>query len=97
MRLTARVLILLLAFAAVPRAAGKRPITETDLYRFTWIADPQISPDGGTVAFVQVTGNEKDNKYDHPRFTAPPAGPAAPERIARATRAPPPRAAPCST
>ena len=25
-----------------PRAAGKRFITEADLLKFTWIADPQI-------------------------------------------------------
>src|SRR3954470_17933008 len=47
-----------------PRAAGKRFITETDLFRFTWIADPQISPDGSTVAFVRVTVNEKENRYE---------------------------------
>jgi hypothetical protein len=27
-------------------------IADTDLFKFTWIADPQISPDGSTVAFV---------------------------------------------
>ena len=36
-------------FAAVTMQA--RPITETDIYRFVWIADPQISPDGARVAF----------------------------------------------
>ena len=30
----------------VPGAQGKRFITEKDLFKFTWIADPQISPDG---------------------------------------------------
>ena len=36
-------------------AAEKRLITETDLFQFVWIADPQISPDGRQVAFVRVT------------------------------------------
>ena len=31
---------------AFPGAQGKRFITEKDLFKFTWIADPQISPDG---------------------------------------------------
>jgi len=39
---------------ALPNAANHRFITETDLYKFTWIADPQISPDGSAVAFVRV-------------------------------------------
>ncbi len=31
--------------APTPQAASKRPTTETDLLKFTWIADPQIAPD----------------------------------------------------
>ncbi len=49
---------------ALPGAQAKRFITETDLFKFTWIADPQLSPDGSTVAFVRVTVNEKDNRYE---------------------------------
>jgi dipeptidyl aminopeptidase/acylaminoacyl peptidase len=44
--------------------AGQRLITETDLLRFVWIADPQISPDGGQVAFVRVTVNEERDRYE---------------------------------
>ena len=47
---------------ALPNAANHRFITETDLYKFTWIADPQISPDGSAVAFVRVVVNEKENR-----------------------------------
>jgi hypothetical protein len=32
-----------------------RPMLETDLLRLTWLADPQISPDGSRIAFVRVT------------------------------------------
>jgi hypothetical protein len=51
--------VLLVVVSISPRAQSRRPITETDLLKFTWIADPQISPDGSTVAFVRVTVNEK--------------------------------------
>jgi dipeptidyl aminopeptidase/acylaminoacyl peptidase len=45
-------------------AADKRPIAETDLFRFVWVTDPQISPDGKRVAFVRVTVNEDKSGYD---------------------------------
>jgi dipeptidyl aminopeptidase/acylaminoacyl peptidase len=59
------VLLLAAAFLpALPAAAAKRPLTETDLFRFVWVADPQISPDGHRVAFVRVTVNAKKDGYD---------------------------------
>ncbi len=79
--------------AAQPRAAAKRPITETDLYKFTWIADPQISPDAQTVAFVQVTVNEKDNKYETSLYSVPVAG-GTPVRMTGGTRDTTPRWSP---
>jgi dipeptidyl aminopeptidase/acylaminoacyl peptidase len=45
-------------------AVDKRPITETDLFKFVWIGDPQISPDGSQVAFVRVWVNQKADRYD---------------------------------
>src|SRR6266571_2085017 len=54
----------LLALAPGPLAAGKRPITEQDLFRFVWIADPQISPDGSRVAFVRAHVNDKKEGYE---------------------------------
>src|SRR6267378_4230465 len=56
--------LLLFALLSSPLAAGKRPITEQDLFRFVWIADPQISPDGSRVAFVRVHVNEKKEGYE---------------------------------
>ena len=44
-------------------AAFARNITEKDLFKFTWIADPQLSPDGSQIAFVRVTVDEKGEKY----------------------------------
>ena len=59
-----RTLLACVVLAAAADAADKRPITETDLFRFVWVADPQISPDGKRVAFVRVTVNEKKDGYD---------------------------------
>ena len=66
---------------APARGQGRRFITEKDLLKFTWIADPQISPDGSTVAFVRVTVNEKDNKYETSLFAVPSKGSEAPRRL----------------
>src|SRR5260221_7684281 len=41
-----------------------RPITEKDLFRFQWAADPQVSPDGGQAAFVRVNVDAKREGYD---------------------------------
>ena len=57
-------LLLLCAVVSSPLAAEKRVITEQDLFRFVWIADPQISPDGSRVAYVRDTVNEKKEGYE---------------------------------
>lgn len=46
-------------FAAPPR----RAITEKDLLKFNWIADPRLSPDGSQVVFVRVNVDEKKDTY----------------------------------
>src|SRR5262245_29848353 len=43
--------------------AAKRPMVEQDLYRFVWVADPQISPDGSRVAFVRVAIDSAADEY----------------------------------
>ncbi len=50
-----------LAFSAL--SAEKRPITESDLYSFKWIADPRISPDGAQIAYTLVTVTSKHDNY----------------------------------
>ncbi len=52
-------------------AAEKRPIAETDLFRFVWVADPQIAPDGKRVAFVRVSVNKKKEGYDTAIWVVP--------------------------
>ena len=76
---------------ATPHGAGKRFITETDLLTFTWIADPQISPDGATVAFVHVTVNEKENRYETSLFAVPAGGSERPRRLTSGSRDTSPR------
>src|SRR5262245_58381175 len=43
-------------------AADKRPMTIDDLFRFQRVSDPQISPDGKTVAYVVTTVDLPGNK-----------------------------------
>jgi dipeptidyl aminopeptidase/acylaminoacyl peptidase len=79
---------------AFPGAQGKRFITEKDLFGFTWIADPQLSPDGSTVAFVQVTVNERDNRYESSLYAVPTNGAGSPRRLTSNIRDTSPRWAP---
>lgn len=58
--------------------AAKRPITETDLFQFVWLADPQISPDGKQVVYVRVNVNEKKDGYETALWIAPTDGKDAP-------------------
>jgi dipeptidyl aminopeptidase/acylaminoacyl peptidase len=95
MRRVSLAIIALVAFTlATPHAAGQRGITETDLFKFTWIADPQISPDGTTVAFVRVSVNEKENRYETSLFIVPASGGEAPRRLTSGIRDTSPRWAP---
>lgn len=64
----------LLALPATLPAADKRPVTETDLFQFVWIADPQISPDGSQVAFVRVSVNAEKTGYDTALWIVPADG-----------------------
>lgn len=45
-------------------AAERRPIAETDLYAFQWMASPRISPDGARVVYTRVTVNQKHDGYE---------------------------------
>src|SRR5437870_12317272 len=48
---------------AQPSSSGKRPITEKDLFNFTWIANPQLSPDGPHVPCTRVVVDKKPTGY----------------------------------
>ncbi len=92
MRKTLAVLsvIVLLTFTA---AAQKRNITEKDLFDFAWVADPQISPDGSTVAFVKVTVNGAKTTYDTSIWAVPTSG-GDPHRLTSGNRDSSPRWSP---
>ena len=59
----------------------KRPISEKDLFDFTWIANPQLSPDGSRVAFTRVVVDEKRTGYETSIWTVSTAGGDAPVRM----------------
>jgi dipeptidyl aminopeptidase/acylaminoacyl peptidase len=77
-----------------PAAAQRRGITEKDLFKFVWIADPQISPDGTRIAFVRVTVDEKKDQYDTAIWLALSDGSEAPRALTSATRDTSPRWSP---
>src|SRR4030095_203156 len=87
-------LAVLLALAIAPQAQTKRFITEQDLLTFTWIADPQLSPDRSSVAVGRVTVNAKENRYETSLFTVPASGSEAPRRLTSGIRDTSPRWAP---
>jgi dipeptidyl aminopeptidase/acylaminoacyl peptidase len=62
-------------------SSGKRPITEKDLFKFTWIANPQLSPDGTRVAFTRVVVDEKRTGYETSIWTVATAGNEPPARM----------------
>ena len=64
----------LLALTGAWAAEGKRPITETDLYAFQWLANPQISPDGSRTIYTRVTVTAKHDGYETALWIVPSAG-----------------------
>src|SRR3989441_7160036 len=67
--------------ATGPSSSGKRPITEKDLFKFTWIANPQLSPDGLRVAFTRVVVDERRTGYESSIWTVATAGNEPPVRM----------------
>jgi dipeptidyl aminopeptidase/acylaminoacyl peptidase len=80
--------------ATLPGAAERRPITETDLFKFVWIADPQISPDGAQALFVRVTVDEKKDTYDSAIWIAKTDASEPPRALTAGTRDSSPRWSP---
>src|SRR3954468_19984652 len=62
-------------------AQSRRLITDTDLFKFVWAADPQISPNGSQVAFVRVNVNEDKERYETQIFVVPADGSAPPRPL----------------
>src|SRR3954469_15878210 len=73
-RAAAALVAALLLAAPSTLHAAKRPIAETDLFKFVWTADPRISPDGKQVVYVRVTVSEKKDGYDTALWIVPADG-----------------------
>ncbi|HEX7677496.1 MAG TPA: S9 family peptidase, partial [Thermoanaerobaculia bacterium] len=84
-----RLLALLLLLAAA--SAYARNITEKDLFKFNWIGDPQLSPDGSQVAFVRVTADEKKDTYNTAIWSVATRAGAEPRRLTNGPRDAAPR------
>ena len=54
--------------------ADKRMITEMDLFKFVWVADPQISPDGSQIIYTKVWIDKKTDKYQTALWMIPSGG-----------------------
>ena len=78
------------AFAQGP--ATKRLITETDINKFVWSADPQTSADGKWVAFTRVSINKDD--YETSIWLASTDGKTAPRQFTAGPRDNAPRFSP---
>jgi dipeptidyl aminopeptidase/acylaminoacyl peptidase len=87
-------ILLVFCFAAVLQGAPKRGITETDLLKFKWVADPQLSPDGAQVAYVVVNVNEKGERYETALWLVSSTPGSAPRQLTQGPRDSAPRWSP---
>ncbi len=94
MTVTALVLTTSSPSAQAQAADGRRLITESDLLKFVWVADPQVSPDGTRIVFVRVVANEEDDDYETSLWIVPASGAEPPRRLTSGTRDTTPRWAP---
>jgi dipeptidyl aminopeptidase/acylaminoacyl peptidase len=93
--LAAMLMGLFSATAISHAAAGeKRPITEKDLLKFHWVADPRISPNGRQVAYVLVTVNEKEDRYETSLWSVETSGEGTPRQLTGGPRDSAPRWSP---
>jgi len=84
----------ILVTALTADAADKRNITEKDLFDFVWVGDAQVSPDGGRVAYVRVSVNEKKEGYNASIWMVSTSGSEAPHRLTTGERDSAPRWSP---
>jgi dipeptidyl aminopeptidase/acylaminoacyl peptidase len=94
MKRTALLLAFVLAASLPLAAAPKRFLTEKDLFRFTWIGDPQLSPDGAAVAYVRITADEKGDRYVTSIWSMPARAGAVPRQLTNGPRDAKPRWSP---
>jgi dipeptidyl aminopeptidase/acylaminoacyl peptidase len=83
--------LLPVVLALIALSAQARNITEKDIFKFQWIGDSQISPDGSQVAFVRVTVNEKKDAYETAIWSVDTTPGAQPRRVTNGPRDTSPR------
>jgi len=66
-------------------AAQQRSISDSDLFAFRWVANPQISPDGRLVAYVLVVVNAKHDGYETSIWAVPTDGASPPRPLTAGT------------
>ncbi len=88
---------LVLFASSIAGRGAARFITEKDLLRFQWVADPQISPDARQIAYVLVTVNEKEDRYDTSLWEIGTAPSSEPRRLTSGPRDLAPRWSPDSS
>jgi dipeptidyl aminopeptidase/acylaminoacyl peptidase len=71
--------------AAVPAAAGSRPVTVDDLMRLRTVNEVQISPDGEQIAYTVSTPDSETDAHETVLFVIPSAG-GTPVRLTYTTR-----------
>jgi len=86
------VLVILSSLAGLGQT--HRSITDKDLFKFQWIGDSQVSPDGSQVAFVRVVVNEKKDNYDISLWLVSSSGSSSPVRLTTGKRDSQPRWSP---
>src|SRR5437016_13095620 len=74
MKLLIRIELILAVLAVSGFAQAKRPITFEDLMKIQRISDPQVSPDGKWIAYVQVAVDLAANKHSGHIWLVPTSG-----------------------
>lgn len=87
-------LLLALLLAAPVATREKRSIAEMDLFKFVWVGETRVSPDGSQAVYVRVTVNQKDDNYDTALWLVPTDGSASPRPLTAGTRDSSPRWSP---
>lgn len=67
--------------APAPGAPGQRPLEVADLFKMVRVSDPQVSPDGNTVIWVETRVDFASNKSSSSLWVGPSAGGKDPVRL----------------
>jgi dipeptidyl aminopeptidase/acylaminoacyl peptidase len=86
--------VLALVWVGPVASQDRRPITEMDLFKFVWVGEARVSPDGTQAAYVRVTVNQKDDNYDTAIWVVPTDGSTPPRALTSGTRDSSPRWSP---